>query len=143
MLRVENLRLPPLPCSACRQHSRLKWFSLASKLDPMAIRSTSQCSIRSSSRHSTTHRSWRISITSLRSTVLASITHVTTVLRPNGLTQRLRGYGVQNVHLETGDPSVTAGRSKKFYGSLIDPAYAPLIGFPLAWNSRHQRPGNR
>ena len=32
-----------------------------------------------------------------------------------------------------GGPSATAGSTKKFYGALVEPNYAPLIGFPLAW----------
>ncbi len=47
--------------------------------------------------------------------------------------QRLRSYGVQNVHLEKWGPFGNGWQIKKFYGALVEPAYAPLIGFPLAW----------
>lgn len=47
--------------------------------------------------------------------------------------QRLRAYGVQDVHLEKWGPFGDGWQIKKFYGALVDPAYAPLIGFPLAW----------
>jgi hypothetical protein len=47
--------------------------------------------------------------------------------------KRLQSYGLQNVHLEPWGPFGTGWQFKKFYGALIDPSYAPLIGFPLAW----------
>lgn len=47
--------------------------------------------------------------------------------------QRLNSYGLQNVHLEPWGPFGNAWQYKKFYGALIEPNYAPLIGFPLAW----------
>ncbi len=45
----------------------------------------------------------------------------------------LKGYGLQNVHLEPFGPFGNSWQFKKFYGALVDPNYAPLIGFPLAW----------
>lgn len=47
--------------------------------------------------------------------------------------QRLRGYGLQNVHEEKWGPFGNGWQIKKFYGAMTEPAYAPLIGFPLAW----------
>jgi carboxypeptidase Q len=47
--------------------------------------------------------------------------------------KRLESYGLQNVHLEPWGPFGNAWQYKKFYGALVEPAYAPLIGFPLAW----------
>ncbi len=45
----------------------------------------------------------------------------------------LKGYGLQNVHLEPFGPFGNSWQFKKFYGALVAPNYAPLIGFPLAW----------
>ncbi len=45
----------------------------------------------------------------------------------------LKGYGLQNVHLEPWGPFGNSWQYKKFYGALVEPNYAPLIGFPLAW----------
>ena len=45
----------------------------------------------------------------------------------------LKGYGLQNVHLEPFGPFGNSWQFKKFYGALVVPNYAPLIGFPLAW----------
>jgi hypothetical protein len=47
--------------------------------------------------------------------------------------QRLKSYGLQNVHLEPWGPFGNSWQYKKFYGALVEPNYAPLIGFPLAW----------
>jgi carboxypeptidase Q len=47
--------------------------------------------------------------------------------------KRLESYGLQNVHLEPWGPFGNSWQYKKFYGALVEPAYAPLIGFPLAW----------
>ncbi len=46
---------------------------------------------------------------------------------------RLKSYGLQNVHLEPWGPFGNSWQYKKFYGALVEPNYAPLIGFPLAW----------
>ena len=47
--------------------------------------------------------------------------------------QQLKSWGLQNVHLEKWGPFGDGWQIKKFYGALESPAYAPLIGFPLAW----------
>lgn len=47
--------------------------------------------------------------------------------------QRLRSYGLQNVHLEPWGPFGDGWQIKHFYGALTAPAYQALIGFPLAW----------
>ena len=49
------------------------------------------------------------------------------------IVKRLESYGLQNVHLEPWGPFGNSWQYKKFYGALVEPAYAPLIGFPLAW----------
>ena len=46
----------------------------------------------------------------------------------------LKSYGLQNVHMEPWGPFGNSWQIKKFYGALNSPAYAPLIGFPLAWS---------
>jgi hypothetical protein len=45
----------------------------------------------------------------------------------------LESYGCKNVHLEPWGPFGNSWQIRKFYGALVSPAYAPLIGFPLAW----------
>jgi carboxypeptidase Q len=47
--------------------------------------------------------------------------------------QRLKDWGLQNVHLEKWGPFGDGWQIKKYYGALESPAYASLIGFPLAW----------
>ncbi len=47
--------------------------------------------------------------------------------------QQMKAWGLQNVHLETWGPFGNGWQIKKFYGALEAPAYASLIGFPLAW----------
>jgi acetylornithine deacetylase/succinyl-diaminopimelate desuccinylase-like protein len=47
--------------------------------------------------------------------------------------KRLESYGLQNVHLEPWGPFGNGWQYKKFYGALVEPNYAPFIGFPLAW----------
>jgi hypothetical protein len=47
--------------------------------------------------------------------------------------QQMKAWGLQNVHLEKWGPFGNGWQIKKFYGALETPAYAPLIGFPLAW----------
>lgn len=47
--------------------------------------------------------------------------------------ERLRSYGLQNVHLEKWGPFGSGWQIKHFYGALTEPAYQSLIGFPLAW----------
>ena len=47
--------------------------------------------------------------------------------------QRMKEWGLQNVHLEKWGPFGDGWQIKKYYGALETPAYASLIGFPLAW----------
>jgi carboxypeptidase Q len=47
--------------------------------------------------------------------------------------QQMKTWGLQNVHLEKWGPFGYGWQIKKFYGALETPAYASLIGFPLAW----------
>ncbi len=47
--------------------------------------------------------------------------------------QQLKTWGLQNVHLEKWGPFGDGWQIKKYYGALESPAYASLIGFPLAW----------
>jgi carboxypeptidase Q len=50
------------------------------------------------------------------------------------IVKRLESYGLKNVHLEPWGPFGNSWQYKKFYGALVEPNYAPLIGFPLAWS---------
>ena len=47
--------------------------------------------------------------------------------------QQMKAWGLQSVHLEKWGPFGDGWQIKKFYGALETPAYASLIGFPLAW----------
>ncbi len=47
--------------------------------------------------------------------------------------KQMKSWGMQNVHLEKWGPFGYGWQIKKFYGALETPAYASLIGFPLAW----------
>jgi carboxypeptidase Q len=47
--------------------------------------------------------------------------------------KQMKDWGLQNVHLETWGPFGYGWQIKKYYGALENPAYAALIGFPLAW----------
>jgi len=47
--------------------------------------------------------------------------------------QQMKTWGLQNVHLEKWGPFGDGWQIKKYYGALESPAYASLIGFPLAW----------
>ena len=47
--------------------------------------------------------------------------------------QQLKSWGLQNVHIEKWGPFGDGWQIKKYYGALETPAYASLIGFPLAW----------
>jgi len=49
--------------------------------------------------------------------------------------QRLKSYGLQNVHLEKWGPFGQSWKLDSFSASLLEPSYSPLIGFPLAWSS--------
>jgi carboxypeptidase Q len=46
--------------------------------------------------------------------------------------KQMKAWGLQNVHLES-FPFGYGWQIKKFYGAMETPAYAALIGFPLAW----------
>jgi hypothetical protein len=48
--------------------------------------------------------------------------------------KKLESWGVKNVHLEPWGPFGNGWQYQKFYGALVEPNYAPLIGFPLAWS---------
>ena len=47
--------------------------------------------------------------------------------------QQMKSWGLQNVHLEKWGPFGDGWQIEKYYGALETPAYAALIGFPLAW----------
>jgi carboxypeptidase Q len=47
--------------------------------------------------------------------------------------KQMKDWGLQNVHLEKWGPFGYGWQIKKYYGALETPAYAALIGFPLAW----------
>jgi hypothetical protein len=47
--------------------------------------------------------------------------------------KRLESYGLQNVKLEKWGPFGQSWQLKHFSAHLLEPQYAPLIGFPLAW----------
>ncbi len=47
--------------------------------------------------------------------------------------KRLEGYGLQNVRLEKWGPFGQSWKLNHFSAHLLEPQYAPLIGFPLAW----------
>ena len=53
--------------------------------------------------------------------------------------QQMKSWGLQNVHLEKWGPFGDGWQIKKYYGALETPAYASLIGFPLAWTPRDNR----
>jgi len=46
--------------------------------------------------------------------------------------QQMKAWGLKNVHLEKW-PFGYGWQIKKYYGAMESPAYAALIGFPLAW----------
>jgi carboxypeptidase Q len=48
--------------------------------------------------------------------------------------KRLTEYGLANVALEKWGPYGRGWSYSKFSGSMIEPRYTPLIGFPLAWS---------
>ncbi len=54
--------------------------------------------------------------------------------------QQMKSWGLQNVHLEKWGPFGYGWQIKKFYGALESPAYASLIGFPLAWTPGTEGP---
>ncbi|MBV9225652.1 MAG: peptidase M28, partial [Acidobacteriaceae bacterium] len=47
--------------------------------------------------------------------------------------KRLESYGLQNVRLEKWGPFGQSWKLNHFSAHLLEPQYAPLIGFPLAW----------
>jgi carboxypeptidase Q len=47
--------------------------------------------------------------------------------------KQMKAWGLANVHLEKWGPFGDGWQIKKYYGALESPAYAALIGFPLAW----------
>lgn len=47
--------------------------------------------------------------------------------------EKMKSWGMQNVHLEKWGPFGDGWQIKKYYGAMETPAYASLIGFPLAW----------
>src|ERR1700761_5730614 len=47
--------------------------------------------------------------------------------------KQMKEWGLKNVHEEKWGPFGYGWQIKKYYGALEAPAYAPLIGFPLAW----------
>src|SRR5580704_3679204 len=48
--------------------------------------------------------------------------------------KRLQEYGLTGVHQETWGPFGRGWNYTHFAGHMLEPAYAPLIGFPLAWS---------
>ena len=48
--------------------------------------------------------------------------------------KRLQEYGLTNVHEEAWGPFGRGWTYTHFSGHMLEPAYAPLIGFPLAWS---------
>jgi carboxypeptidase Q len=48
--------------------------------------------------------------------------------------KRLQEYGLSNVHEEPWGPFGRGWTYTHFSGHMLEPAYAPLIGFPLAWS---------
>ena len=46
---------------------------------------------------------------------------------------RLKEYGLTNVHEEPWGPFGRGWTYTHFEGHLLEPQYAPIIGFPLAW----------
>lgn len=47
--------------------------------------------------------------------------------------KRLESYGLQDVRLEKWGPFGQSWKLNHFSAHLLEPQYAPLIGFPLAW----------
>src|SRR5579862_8971814 len=48
--------------------------------------------------------------------------------------KRLQEYGLTNVHQEVWGPFGRGWTYTRFTGHMLEPVYAPLIGFPLAWS---------
>jgi len=51
------------------------------------------------------------------------------------LTGKAREYGLSNPRLEKWGPFGRGWEYTKFSAHMLEPAYSPLIGFPLAWSS--------
>ncbi len=51
------------------------------------------------------------------------------------LTGKAREYGLSNPHLEKWGPFGRGWEYTQFSAHMLEPAYSPLIGFPLAWSS--------
>src|SRR5689334_20416005 len=49
--------------------------------------------------------------------------------------KRLSEYGLSNVNLESWGPFGRGWSFNHFRADLVEPQYAPLIGFPLAWSN--------
>jgi len=49
--------------------------------------------------------------------------------------KRLKEYGLVNVHQEKWGPFGRGWTNTHFEAHLLEPSYAPLIGFPLAWTA--------
>ena len=54
--------------------------------------------------------------------------------------KRLQEYGLTSVHQEPWGPFGRGWTYTHFSGHMLAPAYAPLIGFPLAWSPGTQCP---
>jgi len=54
--------------------------------------------------------------------------------------KRLQEYGLTSVHQEAWGPFGRGWTYTRFAGHMIEPVYAPLIGFPLAWSPGTQGP---
>src|SRR5271166_2905115 len=52
--------------------------------------------------------------------------------------KRLQEYGLVNVHQEKWGPFGRGWTNTHFEAHLLEPSYAPLIGFPLAWTASTQ-----
>ena len=50
------------------------------------------------------------------------------------VSKRLTEYGISNVALEKWGPYGRGWSYSRYSGHMIEPRYAPLIGFPLAWS---------
>ncbi|MDX1981749.1 MAG: M20/M25/M40 family metallo-hydrolase [Bryobacteraceae bacterium] len=49
--------------------------------------------------------------------------------------KQAQSYGLSNAHLEKWGPFGRGWDFRRFSAHLVEPAYAPLVGFPLAWTS--------
>jgi hypothetical protein len=58
----------------------------------------------------------------------------------NWAVKRLREFGLDNASTRSWGPFARSWRLAKFNVSLVEPEYAPLIGFPLAWSANTNGP---